>query len=65
MKSGKQRRLEIKEKRRKKVKSNTQIDVFAKLDKLPKGAIKSNLNSIYENPYNYYPPFVSYPDESQ
>lgn len=57
MKSGKQRRLEIKEKRRKKAVNNISVDVYSNPAKLPKGAIKSNLSKIYVNHYVTLPTF--------
>ena len=57
MKSGKQRRLEIKEKRRKKAKTNIEIDTFNKRD-MPKDAIKVNpSNLVHNNTYGLLPLF--------
>ena len=49
MKSGKQRRFEIKEKRRKKASENKGIDVYSSRMKLPKYAIKSNKAELLHN----------------
>ena len=57
MKSGKQRRLEIKEKRRKKAVNNSSVDVYSSLVELPAGAIKSNLSDIYIKYFGVLPQF--------
>lgn len=55
MKSGKQRRLEIKENRRKKARENTAIDVYGSLSIMPKNAVKANHDELLHN--NTYGPF--------
>ena len=49
MKSGKQRCLEIKEKRRKKIKANAHIDVYADISKIPKDGIKADHTQLTHN----------------
>ncbi|HIQ15089.1 MAG TPA: hypothetical protein EYH38_05895 [Leucothrix sp.] len=62
MKSGKQRRLEIKEKRRKKAKIYAEIDT-TDISNMPSGAIKSNYNNLdHNNIYDLLPKF--YVDKS-
>jgi len=57
MKSGKQRRLEIKEKRRKKAKIYAEIDT-TDISNMPSGAIKSNYSNLdHNNIYDLLPKF--------
>jgi len=57
MKSGKQRRLEIKEKRRKKAKANKLIDTSDILN-MPKGALKADHSQLaHNNIYGLLPQF--------
>ena len=58
MKSGKQRRLEIKEKRRKKAKDNVVIDTFKNMDKRPNYAVVADhKNLVHNNTYGPLPLF--------
>lgn len=58
MKSGKQRRFEIKEKRRKKAKENAGIDTFSKITNRPKNAIVANKDELsHNNTYGLLPLF--------
>jgi DNA-directed RNA polymerase subunit RPC12/RpoP len=57
MKSGKQRRLEIKEKRRNKAQMNAEIDVSNILN-MPKGALKADHSQLaHNNTYGLLPQF--------
>ena len=49
MKSGRQRRLEIKEKRRKKAQKNKNIDVYSTATKIPKNAVKAEPTQLAHN----------------
>ena len=49
MKSGKQRRLEIKQKRREKARQNKGIDVYSAQTKLPRHAVKANHVALLHN----------------
>lgn len=55
MKSGKQRRLEIKEKRRKKAAKNKAINVYSSLTKIPRHAVKAEHTELIHN--NTWSPF--------
>lgn len=58
MKSGKQRRLEIKEKRRKKAQKNKDIDVYSATTKMPRHAVKANPAKLaHNNTYGLLPLF--------
>lgn len=58
MKSGKQRRLEIKEKRRNKAKKNARLDVYSDTTTMPKHAIKADhLQLVHNNTYGLLPLF--------
>ena len=56
MKSGKQRRLEIKEKRRTKAKNNHNIDVYKTIEDMPKDGVKANQEKLLHNTANWYLP---------
>lgn len=57
MKSGKQRRLEIKEKRRKKAIKNKNISVYILPKKWPEGAVKADMSGFKDNYYGLLPLF--------
>ncbi len=58
MKSGKQKRLEIKEKRRKKAKQNKAINTYKKVTPLPLYAIKADTNQLaHNNTYELLPQY--------
>lgn len=58
MKSGKQRRLEIKEKRRKKAQKNKALNVYSENTVMPKHAIKADHTQLgHNNTYGLLPLF--------